>query len=84
MHGYETKEQRAEHVKALAVELADVKRAIVAAQGRLAGVPDEEWIVKGTEERRVASLEARVGEIEDQLRAYGGSAPQKRAEKRVK
>lgn len=82
MQGYETKQQRDAHVKALAVELRDVRRAIGVAKEKLEEVPDDKRLERVARELELGNLEERVGLIEDQLRAFKGDAPHKRAQTR--
>ena len=82
MQGYETKQQRDAHLKALAIELRDVKRAISVAKDKLEKVPDDERLERVTREVELGNLEERVGLIEEQLRLFKGEAPHKRAQTR--
>ena len=82
MHGYETKEARTAQIRSLARELADVKRAIDLAKDRLEGTPRDQRVLKAQRQEELARLEERIPEIEEQLRAYKGESPHKRAAKR--
>lgn len=82
MQGYDTKQQRDSHLKALGTELRDVKRAISIAQEKLDEVPDGKRVERASREVELENLESRVGDIEEQLKAFKGEAPHKRAAKR--
>lgn len=79
MHGYETVQQRKEHLKALAVELDGVKRAIPVVQQQVEDVPEGSTIERVTRERDLANLKERARLIEEQIRTFKGEAPHKRA-----
>ena len=82
MNGYETKQSRDAHIKALVVELGDTKRALKDAEGRLEGVAEDRLVERATHEERVAALKQAVVNVEEQLRAFKGEAPHKRASTR--
>lgn len=82
MQGYETKEQRDAHIKALVTELRDVKRAVETAESSLNAVPESRRVERAWREEELEKLTARVGEVEEQLRTFKGAAPHKRATKR--
>jgi len=80
MNGYETKELRAAHIKALVVELDSVKREIGHTEKRLKG--EDRRVQRAVLEERLDGLTGRVDSIQDQLRAFKGESPQRRASKR--
>lgn len=81
MNGLETDELRAAHAKALAVELTDTKRALAQAEDNLKNARGA--VDRAQHEERIERLRDAIGAVEDQLRAFGGQAPHKRAAKRA-
>lgn len=82
MHGYETKQQRDAHIKALAQELSDVKGSIAIAKEKLSEVPEDGKVERAAREVDLEALEGRVEQIQEQLRTFKGAAPHKRAQTR--
>jgi hypothetical protein len=83
MQGYETKQQRETHIRALAIELGDIKRAVMIAEAKLAEVPEGKRIERAAREQDLENLTVRVELVEEQLRVFRGEAPHKRATKRA-
>ena len=82
MQGYETKEARSAHIRALVVELEDVRRAVVTAKETLERVPSGQRVEKAQRQEDLARLEKRIPAIEEQLSVFKGESPHKRAVKR--
>ena len=82
MNGYETKQQRDAQIKGLVVELDATRRALREAEARLKGIAGDKIVERATHEERVAGLKQAVVNVEDQLRAFKGEAPHKRAQTR--
>jgi hypothetical protein len=83
MNGYETAEQRKQHIKGLIVELEGIQRSIPEVEKQLKAVPEEDLVERAQRERDLRALKQRAGEVEEQLRLFKGEAPAKRASKRA-